>query len=120
MCNILVVDDDQTLCDLMEAIFSDEGHEVRCARSGAEALAMACEREPDLIVTDLWLRHESGASFIETYRQLPDSHARIVVVSGMANLDDEAVKLKADGFLGKPFQLDDLISTVASVLPAAA
>lgn len=120
MTYVLVVDDDQTLCDLLGGVLEDEGYEVRCARSAAEALAVAEVRQPEVIVTDLCLADESGAAFIETYRRLPGAHARVVIVSGMAGLDEEAARLKVDGFLPKPFDLDALTSTVANALTSAA
>jgi CheY-like chemotaxis protein len=116
MSYVLVVEDDEAISELMEEILTEEGYEVQCAGSGAEALSMACERQPDLIVTDIRLGHESGASFIETYRQLPDGHAHLVVVSGVTNLRDEAAKLGADDCLSKPFELDDLLGAVARAI----
>jgi CheY-like chemotaxis protein len=120
MCNILVVDDDPILCDLMEAVLSDEGHEVRRALNGADALVMARQHQPDLIITDVRMPHQNGASFIESYRQLPEAHARVVVVSGVTGLGEEAARLKADAFVQKPFDLDTLLSTVEQAFTAVA
>jgi two-component system, NtrC family, nitrogen regulation response regulator NtrX len=117
MTHVLLVEDDEAIRDLVEAVLEDEGHRVRCARTGAEALWMACEQQPDLILTDIWLGRESGAAFIETYRQCPGAHARVVLLSGMTGLAEEAARLGAADYLLKPFDLDQLVSAVAMACP---
>lgn len=120
MSNVLVVDDDEDIRELLEIILIEEGYGVRCVESATEALTLVIEQQPDLILTDLRLGRESGAALIESYRQLPDARARVVLVSGMAGLREEAARLGADDFLVKPFGLDELVSTVARACPCAA
>jgi CheY-like chemotaxis protein len=117
---ILVVDDEDLLCDIVATVLSDEGYEVTCALSGAEAFAIASKAHPDLIITDLRMAIGSGADFIRMYRQLPGAHARIIVLSGVADLDDEAARLGVDGFICKPFELGAFVDAVASAIPAVA
>jgi two-component system nitrogen regulation response regulator NtrX len=119
MSYVLVVEDDEAIRELVQTVLEDEGHDVQSARSGLEAMGMAMHEQPGLIITDLRLKQESGAAFIRDYRQLPDARARVVVISGVTGLREEATKLEADGFLAKPFSLDDLIDVVAELCPSA-
>jgi CheY-like chemotaxis protein len=116
MSYVLVVEDDEAISELVEEVLTDEGYAVRCAQSGAEALALAEQEQPSLILADMGLAAGSGAALIESYRQMPEARARIVLVSGMARLQQEAARLNVDGFVCKPFELDALIGTVASAL----
>ena len=116
MSYILVIDDDESICDVIEAILSDEGYEVVCARNGGHALRLLQERAPALVLFDLVMPDQGGAEFIEACRQVPNGAAPMLVVSGMPNLDQIAAQIGADGFIAKPFDLTDLLETAATVL----
>ena len=60
------------------------------------------------------LAGEGGAHFVERYRQLPGASALLVAVSGMVDLEGEAVRLGVDRFLGKPFELEDVLAIVSA------
>lgn len=116
MSYILVVDDDVSICDMIDAVLTDEGYEVVCARNGGHALRMLQERAPALILFDLVMPDQGGADFITACRQVPNGAVPMVVVSGFPNLDQIAATIGAEGFLAKPFDLTDLLETVAAVL----
>src|SRR4051794_12289430 len=84
---ILVTDDDDSICDVIESILTDEGHEVVCARSGEQALRLLQERRPALVLFDLVMPDQGGADFIDACRQVPNGAAPMIVVSGMPDLD---------------------------------
>jgi CheY-like chemotaxis protein len=88
---ILVVDDDDGICDVIEAVLSDEGYEVVCARNGGHALRVLQERVPVLVLFDLVMPDRSGADFIAACRQVPNGSVPMIVVSAMPNLDQIAV-----------------------------
>jgi len=114
---ILVVDDDRAFCDLLDNFLACEGHEVQCAVSVSQALHLAQERQPTLVLFDLRLPDQSGEDFVAAYRALPNASARLIAVSGLANLHDEAARIGAHGFLRKPFELADLLAVVTESLP---
>src|SRR4051794_27994973 len=68
---ILVLDDDDATRELLDILLTEEGYEVRAASNAAEALALAGERQPALILFDMLLGTLRGAAFVESYRQLP-------------------------------------------------
>ena len=112
MPDILVVEDDRALCELLEFVLADEGYDVRCARTASEALDLAEQRQPAVILFDMHLANGTGEDFLRAYRALPDASARLIAVSGIANLEGEAARIGAHGFLKKPFELEDLLASV--------
>src|SRR4051812_19020799 len=89
---ILVVDDDPMICELLEVALSDEGYDVQCAASIDDALTMAVTHRPEVVLFDMWLNDGDGAQFVERYRRLPEAHARLVAVSGIPALEEEATR----------------------------
>jgi DNA-binding response OmpR family regulator len=116
MSYILVVEDEDVLRELLEIVLAEEGYEVRSATNASRALEMAACERPSLIVFDLTLPDLGGAELVERYRELPDATAALIAVSGVANLEEEAARIGADGFLAKPFELEDLLSLVTRTL----
>ena len=112
MSYILVVEDEDILRELLEIVLSEEGYEVRSATTAVDALDMAACERPAAIVFDMTLPDLCGAAFVKRYRELPDATAPLIAVSGIPNLADEAERIGIDGFLAKPFELEDLLSLV--------
>jgi DNA-binding response OmpR family regulator len=59
----------------------------------------------------------NGVDFVTRYRELPHSTAALIAVSAIANLAEVATRIGADGFLAKPFEIEDLLSAVAKAYP---
>src|SRR5829696_4883582 len=93
MSYILVVDDDESICDVIELTLTDEGYEVVCARNGEHALCLLQERAPALVLFDLVMPDQGGEDFINACRQVPNGAAPMIVVSGMPNLDQIAAQI---------------------------
>ena len=116
MSYILVVEDEDALRELLEIVLSEEGYEVRSATTAARALDLASSERPSLVVFDVTLPDLNGTTFAERYRELPNATAPLIAVSGIANLAEEAERIGIDGFLTKPFDLDDLIGLVGRLV----
>lgn len=117
MSYILVVEDEEVLRELVEIVLTEEGYAVRSATNAARALDLVISERPSLILFDISLPDLSGAEFVQRYRALPDATAALVALSAIVNLEDEARRIGADGFLAKPFELEDLLSLVNRLLP---
>jgi DNA-binding response OmpR family regulator len=117
MANILVLDDDRSLCELLATILSEEGHAVQVAHNLADALALTRQHQPAVVLFDMRLPDGDGAEFVARYRELPAATARLLAVSGITSLGAQAAEIGADGYLPKPFGIDDLLAVVARVLP---
>ena len=113
MARVLVVEDDRAMREVVLMVLSDEGHEVLAAPNGAVALAFADEHPPDVIVLDYAMPVCDGPAFAAAYRRRPGRHAPIILLTATNDLQQRAGEVEADGALGKPFELDELLALVA-------
>ena len=114
---ILIVDDDESILDLLREALSDEGYEVHIATDGALALDLATRLAPDLILLDMRMPIVDGWAFAEAYRQQCGPHARIIVMTAARDARAIAAGIGADGYLAKPFSLDRLFTLVEEYDP---
>jgi len=117
---VLLVDDDVELVELMTKVLEEDGRfEVRVATTGFDAGMMVKEYRPDIIVLDVMLPDINGKEVCHRVRAdstLED--VRILCISGMIE-EDKVQDLKlsgADDFLPKPFEIEDLIDRMCSML----
>ena len=106
---IIVVDDEPTLRSLLTDAFVDAGYRVREAADGLEALSVADQELPDLVVSDVAMPNLDGADLAERMR------ARGVPVVLLSAVYD-VVDLPGVAFVPKPFDLDDLLGLVSSMV----
>jgi DNA-binding response OmpR family regulator len=107
---ILVVDDDPAIRTFVQLALEDAGYEVMVARDGADALEAIRRREPGLILLDMRMPSMNGWEFADAYRREQSPHAPILIMT--AGRDARPAEIGAAGWLGKPFDLDQLMSTV--------
>jgi two-component system response regulator MprA len=114
LARILVVDDEPDLLYALERALGEEGYQVASAASGELALAAIAASPPDLIVTDVMLPGIDGYELIGRLRRQGYPTPVVVMsaaaqpVAGLANVR----------YLRKPFDLDDLLATIAVLLTA--
>ena len=118
---VLVVDDDDDVATLVREVLHDAGYAVATAIHGAAALEVLVTHEPALILVDLRMPIMDGWSFIEQYRRR-GGHARIVALTGASDVARQERNPGVDAVLPKPFGIDALLETVASIMdrPSAA
>jgi CheY-like chemotaxis protein len=119
--SILVVDDDPGIVGFLELALGDEGYEVRIAANGREGLAETRRRRPDVILLDMNMPVMDGWEFCEQLRRADEGLGSIPIIVMTAARDAAArsQEVGAQGYLGKPFDLDHLFYTIESVLGAA-
>jgi CheY-like chemotaxis protein len=115
---ILIVDDDGMLREQMAEVLQDRTHDeaytVIEANDGHEALALVGSQPTDLVILDLEMPVMDGARFLTQLRATPELATRLVMlVSARPNLGRWAAELRADGYLEKPFLVEDLLGAVA-------
>ena len=116
---VLVVDDEKTVSEVVQRYLHREGYEVALAADGAEALQLARQWVPDLVVLDLMLPVVDG---LEVCRQLrKDSQVPIIMLTARGEETDRVVGLElgADDYMVKPFSPRELVARVRSVLRRA-
>jgi CheY-like chemotaxis protein len=113
---ILVVDDDEVILSTVEFTLSDEGYPVMTAPDGAAALDLVEQQPPELILLDMKMPIMDGWAFARAYRDQPGPHAPIVVMTAAADAARRAADIGANGYLAKPFDLEDLLTVVGRML----
>ena len=109
---VLVVDDDAHIVYFLSMALEDKGYRVLVAES-SDAVQLASEARPDLILLDLMMPRVAGVEISESLRANPaTAHIPIVVMSAQRNLDILRRHMPVDDCLGKPFQIDDLYALV--------
>jgi two-component system chemotaxis response regulator CheY len=114
---ILIVDDDESIRQIVRLCLSDEGYEVFEADNGLTGLAAVEQVLPSLILLDLRMPVMSGWEFARRYRAGPAPHAPLIAFVAALNAEEECADLEADAILSKPFDLDELLEAVRAHLP---
>ncbi len=117
MANILVADDELGMRQFLTHLFQREGHTVRVAENGREAMALLHQEASDLVLSDIRMPDMSGIELLRAVRELmPD--VEVIMMTAFANVDTarEAFLLGAYDFVQKPFDNDLLKETVARAL----
>ena len=117
---VLVVEDDPELRELMEVILEGRGYRVLTAGEGQEALTKVRQETPGLILLDLKMPGMNGWAFAQAFRAQHGHAAPIVLFTALQDSHVQAQEIGAAGYLDKPFELADLLSTVASYIGPAA
>jgi DNA-binding response OmpR family regulator len=113
---VLIVEDDAEITDVLRRSLRHEGYDVKTAGDGVEALDVAANYVPDLVVLDLGLPRLDG---IEVCRQLrSDGDVPILILTARTETEDRVSGLDsgADDYLVKPFERTELLARVRALL----
>ena len=114
---VLVVDDEESITQLVSTVLRYEGFQVETAGDGGAAVKLARAFQPDIVVLDVMLPDLDG---FEVYRRLANGSARVPVLFLTARDSTEdrvhGLTLGADDYVGKPFSLEELVARVRAVL----
>ncbi|MGE3913726.1 MAG: response regulator [Chloroflexota bacterium] len=108
----LVIDNDQSICDLMQMILGDDGWDVQARSCGHAALELLPHWAPDVILLDLLLMEMETELFLAALRE-QHRDTPIILVSAVNNLDEYAARLGVKRSLSKPFAVADLTALVS-------
>jgi len=117
MARILVVDDEEGIRKILRQVLEYEGHEVRVAGGGGEALSLYTEFKPDLTFLDVKMARMDGLEVLDRIRE-QDGAAVVVMISGHGTIETavEATRRGAYDFLEKPLDTDRLLVTIRNAL----
>jgi DNA-binding response OmpR family regulator len=113
---IMVVDDEPRLVSLVEAYLTQEGFRVVTAGDGRQALFLARQEKPDLIVLDIMMPEMDGYDFMRLHRK--EQETPIILLTARVEDDDKVLGLElgADDYLTKPFRPRELVARIRAVL----
>jgi len=105
---------------LLEALLMDDGHRVLTAANGREALERMVEAQPDLVISDLMMPVMDGAGLLHALRDRTEWHDIPFMLMCALPEEDVRWQLTGDyqGFLRKPFRMDDVVRVVDRLLAA--
>jgi CheY-like chemotaxis protein len=120
---LLLADDSVTIQKVIELILAEESFEIKAVNNGEEALSVAHSVKPDIILADVEMPKVNGYQLCEKIKQNPStSHIPVILLTGAFEpLDEELAKhVRADDFIVKPFESQDLISKINAALTISA
>jgi CheY-like chemotaxis protein len=113
---ILVVDDDADFRDGLRLALEMKGYQVEAAANGKEALDRIEQKPPLLVLLDLQMPVMNGRELLQKLRAAPDTkEIPVVIISGFG-FEWEAELMGAQGYIGKPFEPEELERTIAALL----
>ena len=120
--DILIVDDEADIRSAIGGILSDEGHTPRYAANSDQALAACRQRQPSLVILDIWLEG-SAMDGLQLLQAIREAHpgVPIVMISGHGTIETAvtAIKRGAYDFIEKPFKTDRLLLVMERAMEAA-
>lgn len=119
---ILVIDDEESICEILKFNLEKEGYEVDCAYSAEEALDMNLS-EYSLFLVDIMMDTLSGFDFAKRVRNVTETeHTPIIFCSALTDEDEKVMGLNigADDYVTKPFVIGEVLARVRAVLRRSA
>lgn len=117
---LLIIEDDQSTAASLQKVLRAEGYSVEVANRGDTGLKQACEGDFDLVLTDLRLPGVEGMELVaRLHRERPRVAIVMMTAHGTTETAIEATKLGACEYLLKPFEVDELLDLVSSVVSRA-
>lgn len=115
---ILLADDSVTAQNMGRKILADAGYEVITVNNGSAALKKIAEHKPDLIVLDVYMPGYSGLEVCQRLKEVQET-SRVPVLLTVGKLEpfkpEEAKRVRADGFIVKPFEASELLSALSKL-----
>jgi CheY-like chemotaxis protein len=119
MATVLVVDDEESILGIVADLVEEMGHRALRAANGREALAVVQTTLPDLVLADVMMPYVDGLQLCEALKtDAATAHIVVVLMSAIPSARRQAGG--ADGFVSKPFSLDDIESAIARGLDRVA
>ncbi|CAM2984470.1 response regulator transcription factor [Vibrio mytili] len=116
MSRVLIIDDDASLCELLEAVLQDEGYTVHAMHCGESALQYMEKAPVDLVLLDVMLPNLSG---IQVARRICQRFATPILMLTALNDEDsmlDGYQAGADQYIGKPFNVAELLMRIKAML----
>ena len=117
--NIVVVDDENDICEMVSGILEDDGYDTRCANCYVDAVQLIEEKVPQIVIIDVWI-DESDRDGLRLLQYIKSKYPNVIAImmSGHSTIATavEAIKSGAYDFLEKPFDASRLLISIEKAL----
>ncbi len=113
---LYIVDDEEDMLYSLQFYFQKEGYEVKTFTKSKDMMEALETQKPDLILMDVNLRRNDGRTMCKLIKRKYNIEAPIILFSGDTSVETEYKECNADGFVSKPFSLEDISKVIASHL----
>ena len=119
--NILVVEDNHAILDVITLILESEAFNVAGLNKGADFISHVQEFKPDVIIMDIMLPDIDGRVLLKELKETADTnHVPVLMISARYNAGNYMLdNIPADDFMAKPFNIDELMDKIYSLLKKA-
>jgi two-component system response regulator PilR (NtrC family) len=109
MSNILIVDDEKSMCDFLSIMLEKDGYGVKVAQNGISAAKLIKENDFDVVITDVQMPKSNGLDVLDAVNKtLPNTPVVMMTAYATAETAVEAMKKGAYDYISKPFNIEDL------------
>jgi DNA-binding response OmpR family regulator len=117
MESILIVDDDISVCNLLQEELTEVGYSVDCVYDGIDVLDYLNSKPVDLMLLDLKMPKKDGFAVLKDLQDNPFK-VKVIVLTAYADVKSaiDSAKMGASDFISKPYDLDELLITIRKVL----
>ena len=116
MSKILIIEDDMTINGLLRSIIEKSGYAADCAYTGTDGLAMGLHGDYSLILLDLMLPEKTGEDIVKELRKVNTTPIIVLSAKGETHNRIELLRLGADDYIIKPFDIDEVLLRIQAVL----
>lgn len=117
MAKILIVDDDEKVTNLLGRYLSTLGYQVTIINQSSKAMAAAEAVRPDLFILDIMMPPPDGFTLTRMLRDdVKFARTPILIITALDNSNSRATTLGANGYLAKPFNLDELAYKITELI----
>ena len=117
MKKIIVADDDSSILEVIKIILEDAGYEITTVSDPSLILSTVAKVKPNLVLLDIWMSGFDGRNLTKKLKsQNETKQIPVVIISAHNDTAKMAKEAQADGYLAKPFDMEDLVKTVKKYL----
>jgi len=113
---VLIVEDDEAIAEVVQRMLRIDGYKTEIARDGAAGLTLAASFDPDLVILDLGLPQIAGTEVARRLREDSDVPILVLTARDATESKVEGLDAGADDYLVKPFERDELLARLRSLL----
>ena len=116
MCKIVIIEDDADICNMIKKFLENNKYSVQYALNGIEGINLCKSFVPDLIILDIMLPRLNGDDVLQKLRKFTNAPVIVVSAKTMVQTKIELLKMGADDYMTKPFDLYELLARIEANL----